>query len=1204
MTSRAMDVLLRLLAALTAAALLLMLSHRPAHAACAYYGMNPNTTYSITDNPEIIRFHPSRASWMVMATRPNVSGEDWDLGLYLNTAADPECVAGLIASSSASGPAVDFVLGDYTHNVMTDVYARFQRYSGTSWTLAQWRDTAVTVLPQGAFVYRSWTSTDLADVWNVPLVAGLTYTLSFTHGAGIDAKLLVLDNPFGASYWAGRGSALLTTSSTTNYTAPRTGNYAFVVVNDNAGSGDFAFGVGRCTTPTALTSGTSAWTDDAYHDWSYTASSSFWGAVGVLATDADYDLATYSGTGGAGYPDCLSGILAGSSATGRVDFVVSDFNHTPWGTYDVRSLRWSGEPGARMLWQMGSGVLLVNDTPVIPTFSAATFLRTWDVLLTAGTTYHFVFEPTSPNLHLLLFRNAGGGTYHAGRGAAEFDVTFCMSYTAPASGYYGIVVADDDGGVASCRLGVNAAPCICPKPILDATPAVATAANDYFSMTPVWSYWAVAAMHGTAGSDDWDVTVGGYATGSAAPLCIGNVLAASSQSGSVVDFVAIDYNTTPMNPLHLRALRFSGASATGLVQWLSTGEGLFANGTPVVATQGSTDLADVYDGWMTATWPYRIYFHPSSAGQKLLVFENATGGTCMLNRSSAALVVTSGTVTYTPTVSGYHAFVVLNDDGVECSYEIGYGICRNPTVLSSGTVVVPAFGFSDFQFSEAVAAWTAVGVRPTASDWDVSAGTGMTGPFPDCIGPIVATSAYSSNSMVDLVVGDFHHNGTGTCYAEAIQYTPGTMFGATVEWDSGLNSILGNDNNAIERTTGPGDVLECWDLYMSAGITYTFYLSQSGSADLHLLVFRNPSGGTYWAGRNAAVLDLPVASGSASYTAPASDDYAVVVLNDNGETSTYSLMVKYCLTPTALTSGVPLYTIPETFKSFTQSAAYWTAVGVRGSSDWEIGVYQNPSGDEPGVCLSSPLAFSTQVGVADLIVGDFNAGANIPGTFYVRPWRALGTSTGTLEWDDGANALPVGGALTHRTTGSADVLECWDVGLTAGNTYGIFFPHTGTADLKVLLFRNPGSTYWAPRSARVLESATHATYTAPATDWYGLVVVNDNGADGVYDLGVYLGGVGVELQAPPAVTALRGVSPNPARNAFTLEYALHEAADVRVELLDLAGRRIGALEEGRRDAGVWRAIWPGDRRTSPGVYVVRLVVDGRTIGQRKVAVLR
>src|SRR5262249_39408772 len=141
--------------------------------------------------------------------------------------------------------------------------------------------------------------------------------------------------------------------------------------------------------------------------------------------------------------------------------------------------------------------------------------------------------------------------------------------------------------------------------------------------------------------------------------------------------------------------------------------------------------------------------------------------------------------------------------------------------------------------------------------------------------------------------------------------------------------------------------------------------------------------------------------------------------------------------------------------------------------------------------------------IADFVVGDFNAGGNALGTYYTRPYRFGGTGVGTVEWDSGSDQIVIGSAPVHRTTDANDVLEIWDVFLTGGQTYGIYFSHTGLADVHAMLFRNPGGAYWAPRSANVYDRTVHGNYTAPASGWYGLVVVNDNGAAGDYFLGVY-----------------------------------------------------------------------------------------------------
>jgi hypothetical protein len=122
-----------------------------------------------------------------------------------------------------------------------------------------------------------------------------------------------------------------------------------------------------------------------------------------------------------------------------------------------------------------------------------------------------------------------------------------------------------------------------------------------------------------------------------------------------------------------------------------------------------------------------------------------------------------------------------------------------------------------------------------------------------------------------------------------------------------------------------------------------------------------------------------------------------------------------------------------------------------------------------------------------------------------------------------------------------------------------------------------------------------------------VVVVNDNGGAGTYDVGIYANVLAVGPNSSPGVTSLRSVQPNPARAAMHIEYSLSQRAPVHVQLLDLAGRVVAELENGTREPGIWQAGWDGrtsdGRKAAPGLYLVRLEVDGRTIGQRKVTLL-
>jgi hypothetical protein len=90
--------------------------------------------------------------------------------------------------------------------------------------------------------------------------------------------------------------------------------------------------------------------------------------------------------------------------------------------------------------------------------------------------------------------------------------------------------------------------------------------------------------------------------------------------------------------------------------------------------------------------------------------------------------------------------------------------------------------------------------------------------------------------------------------------------------------------------------------------------------------------------------------------------------------------------------------------------------------------------------------------------------------------------------------------------------------------------------------------------------------------------------------------VGVPGSPDTRSIEFRSVSANPSSGAATISYSLGHAAEVRVQVLDMAGRRVATLESGTTAAGVHQVSWDGrDAGGSPvgsGVYLVRMEADG------------
>jgi hypothetical protein len=126
-----------------------------------------------------------------------------------------------------------------------------------------------------------------------------------------------------------------------------------------------------------------------------------------------------------------------------------------------------------------------------------------------------------------------------------------------------------------------------------------------------------------------------------------------------------------------------------------------------------------------------------------------------------------------------------------------------------------------------------------------------------------------------------------------------------------------------------------------------------------------------------------------------------------------------------------------------------------------------------------------------------------------------------------------------------------------------------------------------------------------------MLVADGHGAGGTlndaWSLDAYsLVGVPEPKILEPAA-ALAPARPNPARSGATLTFTLARAGDTRLEIYDLAGRRVRVLASGAMTAGSHDARWDlrdETGRTVPsGVFLARLTAPGAS-GIRRLVVLR
>lgn len=1206
-------------------AALAALAPAPSRAQCTYLSPPAWQTIEVPGAVGfgLVRGTSMKSSWTVLAVRP-VAGEDWDLQLYPASALQPACVGGAtLATSTYGGSVVDFVLGDGTTNAHTDVYPRWYRFSGAGQPRASWADSAITLVPDQSVAWNWFKPDTLVHVYQFALTAGVSYQIDFDQsgnsGGTIGATAHLFRNPGAGTYWAGRGGALASLTGPGSYTPTATGTYALVVCNDARAEGSYSLKVVTCQAPVALVSQAYQPVSGLTPAYSFTRGSARWGVVGVnadrYATPGVF--ATY--TSGVAPPNCYTSHrlwldhdfdYSGSSS---YDLGVVNFDEAGSQPFYVALERWYAagpNDGYQYIeWDAGSTTLSVDGVAQRGYLGAGSPGDAYDLYLVAGTTYRVSFvadldwEYATP--YLLLFQPDGSGFYGTTSALLKLTGSAEHTFVAPVTGWYGaIVTGPRQYNSGPYTLGFASAACPAPTLLADGVNTALPSPSGYarFDATEAWALFAV---RGATTSDDWDLSASDSPTGGAPPACIGPALGSSNFGPTSLDFVALyryrSYYDDPPTHWYARARRIS-AGSTAATMVATTPRPLAANAPTLVDTVEAGELAHGFQVYLDAGKTYTFEFTRLTAGLTVHLLGPAgfvTPGPHGFGRP-AALVSAAGNFTYTPPANDFFVLVVANDNAAGGGYRLRYGTCDTPLPTAADQVLYCWYGTAVYAVQQTTPVWSVFGVRYGAADWDLAAAPGSSATWPSCLSGAGATSSLSTTNFTDFVVTDFHHVAPATWYAKPYQFAPAPFVETRAEW-SPATAVLPNELYGPTWTMSANDVLRCHEVRLTAGVTYTITFEHDGAADLHLLMYRNPGAGAYWAGRSSSVVNL-APGGSATYVAPATDDYAIVVVDDDGVADTYRFAVTYCPTPAVLASTVPVTVEPEGFASFTPSSYFWNAVGVRGPGDWDLAVYGSASGGGSGTCFSTLRGASAGTLTADFVVGDFNAGANPLATQYVRAYRLDPAGPGALEWAMGTTVLSPGAAPASRTTGAGDVLEIWDANLVAGQPYNVYFHHTGEAAVKALVFANPGGAYWAPRSGAVWQGSGHGTFVPAQSGWHGVVVVNDNGLAGSYQIGFSQGGVAVEPQLP-AVTALRGAAPNPTRGATTIEYALHEAAPVRLEVLDMAGRRVATLEDGERPPGTYRVPWSGGA-APPGLYFVRLQVAGRTVGEKKVALVQ
>jgi sugar lactone lactonase YvrE len=193
------------------------------------------------------------------------------------------------------------------------------------------------------------------------------------------------------------------------------------------------------------------------------------------------------------------------------------------------------------------------------------------------------------------------------------------------------------------------------------------------------------------------------------------------------------------------------------------------------------------------------------------------------------------------------------------------------------------------------------------------------------------------------------------------------------------------------------------------------------------------------------------------------------------------------------------------------------------------------------------------------------------------------TATPTLHFD---SAVEYGYSIDNLSPGAPNPFTA---AYGAGATNLHWGPSTAADFSSFRLYRGSSSSF-TPSSGNLIATIADTGYVdpGPAGSWYKLSAVDFNGNESPFAV------VGPDQTTSvsggqPLTLALAGVWPNPASGrALNVRFTLPAKADARLELLDVAGRRVVTREVGALGPGQHAVSLSRGSSVPPGLYFVRL----------------
>lgn len=577
----------------------------------------------------------------------------------------------LNASSSMPGQEIDFVVGDFNHNVLSQDHIRLRRVSGTGQYVLAYESGTGMLYPDGVERAGSWANYNVVRCYDVPLIGGETigFTLDIdTPGLDMGMALFRANG----EYWAGRAAAQWEEddwpaglSESYVYTVPSDGVYGLVVWSNNEVAGDFSITIGPTMYALAEETPTSSYLDLSLY--SFTPNAFSW-AVAACRPGASTNLRLQL------YEDShFENRLETSDDYANVEFIAADYNPSKSTDY-LRVLRQSGADFKRTEWEQDDEVLVGFETNV---WDEDHICKVWDVSLTAGQTYMFRQYESADPIHagIYLMSSADGDRYVQKSEAEASSISGGADgqwflYTPAATDWYGFVMTTNDAvSSGSYTVGVG--------PRISMAPKIAYMYNDevIWADVPDVNFWSVAAMRAGGGSE-------GQPNVWACPGFDNDCFETGDDAGPGIRYVVIDGRRAPNQPYYPRFDRTSGTGQQIVMYDNANQQSItFDDPNTVETADGAFSVQTIVNMWdlnvRVAPIRLEISVTPLAPGMDVGLALFSSSATDYILPSYAALASANDhgvdgeeRIVVSLSATGIYGLVVVNQNGAPGSYRI------------------------------------------------------------------------------------------------------------------------------------------------------------------------------------------------------------------------------------------------------------------------------------------------------------------------------------------------------------------------------------------------------------------------------------------------------------------------------------------------------------------------------------------------------